>query len=167
MTHGEVIILRLLKTRDLYGYELDRLIEENKMRHWADIGFSSIYHILNKMERDALLSSYHVKEEGSPRRRVYRVTELGAESLRREVIRLMTKPSLQHNDFAVGLICSDVLDEEEFRMNLNLYREHLRERLHFFKREIPSETARKSRVAMAIERFRRLIEAELRWLEEI
>lgn len=61
----------------------------------------------------------------------------------------MTKPSLQHNDFAVVLICSDVLDDEEFSNILDLYRVHLKKRLRFFHKEIPAETVRKKRAAMA------------------
>jgi DNA-binding PadR family transcriptional regulator len=167
MTHSEVIILRLLTTRDRYGYEIDRLIEENRMRHWANIGFSSIYHVLNKMETHSLLSSYHVKESGSPRRKVYRISDEGKAALREEVFRMLSSPAEHQDDFTVGLVTSDVLSDEEFRHCLASYKEHLSQRLDFYRREIPQRTREKERVALALQRHAVLIEAEIEWLEGV
>lgn len=51
----EVAILGLLSDRPMYGYEIEKIIEERKMRNWTSIGFSSIYYSLNKMEKKSLL----------------------------------------------------------------------------------------------------------------
>lgn len=48
MTQGETVILGLLNTRNYYGYELEKVIDQNYVRYWTDIGFSSIYNILSK-----------------------------------------------------------------------------------------------------------------------
>lgn len=167
MTHSEVIILRLLTTKDRYGYELDRLIEENKMRQWANIGFSSIYHVLNKMEKHSLLSSYSVKEEGSPKRKVYRISDGGRAALKEEVIRMLSSPIEHQDDFTVGLVTSDVLNEDEFRQCLSAYRDYLSKRLEFYQQEIPKRTREKERVALALQRHAALVEAEMRWLESV
>ncbi len=166
MTHSEVIILRLLTRRDLYGYQIDQLIEENKMRYWADIGFSSIYNVLNKLENKALVSSYYVKEQGSPKRKVYRISEQGRTELRGEVKRMLAEPSDHHDDFAVALVSSDVLSDSEFQQCLAEYRSYLQRKLQFFREELPQRTIQKQRVAMAIERFARIIAAEIQWLDE-
>ncbi len=165
MTHSEVIILRLLVSRDLYGYQLDQLIEENRMRNWADIGFSSIYNVLNKLESKSLVSSYYVKEQGSPKRKVYHISENGHKTLREEVKRMMASPSDHRDDFGVGLVTSDVLSDEEFRACLMQYKTHLQTKLHVLQKEIPQRTRQKQRVSMALERFSRLLEAEMQWLE--
>ena len=167
MTQSEVIILRLLTTKDRYGYELDRLIEENKMRQWANIGFSSIYHVLNKMEKKNLLSSYYVKEQGTPKRKVYRISEEGRAALRKEVMRMLSSPAEHQDDFTVGLVTSDVLSDDEFRECLSAYREQLTRRLDFYHREIPRRTREKERVALALQRHAVLIEAEIEWLEGV
>jgi len=166
MTHSEVIILRLLTRRDLYGYQIDQLIEENKMRYWADIGFSSIYNVLNKLENKALVSSYYVKEQGSPKRKVYRISEQGRTELRGEVKRMLAEPSDHHDDFAVALVSSDVLSDSEFQQCLAEYRSYLQRKLQCFREELPQRTIQKQRVAMAIERFARIIAAEIQWLDE-
>ena len=165
MTHSEIIILRLLASKDRYGYELDRLIEENRMRSWADIGFSSIYHVLNKLEGKSLLSSYSVKEPGSPKRKMYSISEQGKTTLREEVLRMLETPADFHDDFTVGLVSSDILGEGEFFHYLRGYRSHLEEKKRFYRQEIPQESRRKRRVAMAIDRFTKLIEAEIEWID--
>ncbi len=164
MTHSEVILLRLLVTRDLYGYQLDQLIEENRMRTWADIGFSSIYNVLNKLEDKSLVSSYYVKEKGSPKRKVYSISQDGRKTLREEVKRMLSSPSDHRDDFGVGLVTSDVLSDDEFQKCLLQYQVHLQSKLEVLQKEIPQRTKQKQRVAMALERFSRLVEAEVRWL---
>jgi DNA-binding PadR family transcriptional regulator len=166
MTHGETILLRLLARRDMHGYELDHIIEENRMRQWADIGFSSIYNILNKLERKGLVESYYVKGAGAPRRKVYRITSNGRRALREAVLKMLAQPAQVHDDFAVGLVTSDVLSDEEFRSCLKAYRVRLIERKHLFEHEIPERSREKERVALAIERVGYLLDAEIRWLDK-
>ncbi len=166
MTHGEVILLRLLTRKDRYGYELDHIVDENRMRQWADIGFSSIYNILNKLEQKSLVSSYSVKEHGSPKRKVYKICEKGKQALREEVIRMLTKPEEKNNDFAVGLVTSDILSDGEFKQCMAEYKAYLQKRKAFYRQEIPQTSKRKKGVALALERFAILIEAELKWLDE-
>ena len=165
MTHSEVIILRLLYYTDRYGYELDKIIEENRMRSWADIAFSSIYNVLNKLEGKRLLDSYTVKEPGSPKRKVYTIREEGKEALHGEVLRMLSAPGQGGGDFTVGLVTSDILEEGEFNHALATYRDHLAAQRKFYRESIPGESARKRRVAMAIERFTVLIDAEIAWLD--
>ena len=46
----EAAILGLLCERPQYGYEIEKIIEKRNMRNWTEIGFSSIYYILKKLE---------------------------------------------------------------------------------------------------------------------
>ena len=92
MTQGETIILRMLELRELYGYELEKIIEHNKIRRWSDIGFSSIYHILNKLEKKGFVSSRKEKQPGAPARKVYSLLDDGRSSLTSETTRLIGAP---------------------------------------------------------------------------
>ena len=165
MTHGEVIILRLLMSKDMYGYELDRLIEENRIRQWADIGFSSIYNILNKLERKELVTAYHNKQPGSPERKMYQISRHGKNELRKEVKAMLEHPAKGKDDFGVALVVSDVLAEDEFHGCMSIYRDRLQELKRMFQNEIPQSSKRKDRVAMAIDRSTCLIDAEISWID--
>jgi DNA-binding PadR family transcriptional regulator len=47
--------LTLVAERPRHGYEIERVIEERGMREWTEIGFSSIYYLLKKLEREGLI----------------------------------------------------------------------------------------------------------------
>ncbi|MEX2144087.1 MAG: PadR family transcriptional regulator, partial [Anaerolineales bacterium] len=50
MTNAELAILGLVVEAPRHGYEIEQLIESRGMRNWAEVGFSSIYYILGKLE---------------------------------------------------------------------------------------------------------------------
>ena len=50
MSSAELAILSLIAEKPRHGYEIDEVIEERGMRDWTEIGFSSIYYLLNKLE---------------------------------------------------------------------------------------------------------------------
>jgi DNA-binding PadR family transcriptional regulator len=167
MTQGEVILLRLLNRRSYYGYELDKIIEANQIRRWADIGFSSIYNLLGSLEKKTLVTSRYEKVHGSPRRKVYEITELGRRELKAEVRRMLEQPKEIHDDFTVGIVTSDILDNEEFRHSLEEYRKVLVAKKGFYEQELPESTTAKPRVVLALDRIKKLLEAEIRWIDEI
>ena len=166
MTQGEIIILRLLDRRGYYGYELDKIIEENHMRRWADIGFSSIYNLLGRLEKKGMVTARFEKVHGSPKRKVYEITETGRTELRKEVRLMLEQPAEVHDDFTVGVVVSDVLEDEAFRLALREYRSHLESKKEFYETSMPETVRQKPRVLLAFERLRTLLDAEIRWIDE-
>ncbi len=57
LTNTELAVLGLLAERPKHGYQIEQDIVERGMREWTEIGFSSIYYILNKLEAAGWLSS--------------------------------------------------------------------------------------------------------------
>lgn len=49
MNNKELALLGLLAEGPKYGYQLEENIAARGMRAWTEIGFSSIYHLLNKL----------------------------------------------------------------------------------------------------------------------
>jgi len=78
MTNAELAILSLIIEQPRHGYNLEQVIEERGMRNWTEIGFSSIYYILRKLEKAGLIESHTEPSEGKgPGRKVYQVTSAG------------------------------------------------------------------------------------------
>ena len=50
MTNPELAILSLIAEKPRHGYDIEQVIEARGMREWTEIGFSSIYYLLNKLE---------------------------------------------------------------------------------------------------------------------
>ncbi|HUV26505.1 MAG TPA: PadR family transcriptional regulator, partial [Anaerolineales bacterium] len=58
MTNAELAILSLIAEQPRHGYDIEQVIEARGMREWTEIGFSSIYYLLNKLEKDGMIESH-------------------------------------------------------------------------------------------------------------
>lgn len=167
MTQAEAIILRILATSDHHAYELDKLFDQNRMRDWADIGFSSIYGALKKLEKRKLVRSRAAPEQAGPARRVYAITPEGRAEVRKEILRLVAGDPEPRDSVTVGLILSSFLGEREFEHALARRREVLEGLLARLPAEPPEGARGKERIRLAFARQRALMEAELSWLGEV
>lgn len=103
MNESELTILSLLAEGPLFGHELEQVIEERDLREWLALGFSSIYYLLNKLERQGLLGS-ELRHDGSgPARKVYALTEAGRGVLQTALVDLLRKPHSLGSGFELGL----------------------------------------------------------------
>ena len=57
MTNAELAILSLIAEVPSHGYKIEQTIETRGMREWTEIGFSSIYYLLKKLEKAGLMES--------------------------------------------------------------------------------------------------------------
>ena len=64
MTNAELAILSLVAEQPRHGYEIEQVIEARGMRDWTEVGFSSIYYLLNKLEKAGLVESRLQQPEG-------------------------------------------------------------------------------------------------------
>jgi PadR family transcriptional regulator, regulatory protein PadR len=76
----ELMVLRLLESRSLYGYAI---VRELKSRGAMVAGEATIYPVLRRLEADGLVESEWSHEAPGNPRRYYRATDKGREFLRR------------------------------------------------------------------------------------
>lgn len=74
-----ILILKLLDSKDMYGYEMTKLIEQ-KSEGLFTFKEGTLYPILHTLEVERLVASYW-DEEGGRKRKYYRITEEGRRSL--------------------------------------------------------------------------------------
>jgi len=70
-----IYILLLLKEKDVYGWELPKMIEQ---RYGFKPGKITPYRVLYRLEEDAFVQS-----KADQRRRVYKITDKGSEELKK------------------------------------------------------------------------------------
>jgi len=77
---AELLILSLLDERERHGYDLAKLIER---RSEGELTFhvASLYPILYRLERRGLIVGRWVEKSGQRRRRFYRLTAAGEQTL--------------------------------------------------------------------------------------
>lgn len=113
MTNIELIILGLVAEEASHGYRIEAEIRARNISDWAAIGFSSIYYVLNRLEKRQLLVSRARPSPGGPDRRVFSVTAAGLKVLRDESReRLVAVLPLPHT-FYIGLAHSKHLAREQ------------------------------------------------------
>jgi len=72
----ETIILAILNKKDSYGYEIMKTIIEGGKGLFT-IKDATVYTAFKRMEKEDLIISYWGDEDGSARRKYYRITEKG------------------------------------------------------------------------------------------
>ena len=138
----EAAILGLLCEKSQYGYDLDRIIEGRGMRNWTQIGFSSIYYVLKRLEKSGLISSGLEAVEGKPSRRNYTVTEKGRAAMIEKVASVLSVCPKLVSPFDLGLANIDLLSPEQALACLNEHIRSLDERARFLERSIAESMGR-------------------------
>jgi len=89
LTDAELLLLGLVAEMPRHGYELDVVIEQRGMREWTQIGFSSIYFVLGKLQKLGLVTAKKPlpRRTRFARRRLAAVTESGTQRVRVSRIR--------------------------------------------------------------------------------
>ena len=103
VTNTELAILGLLAEMPKHGYQIEQDIQSRGMRGWADIGFSSIYHILNKLEVGGCLESSQQDSTIRPARKVYGLSPQGWQVYAAAVLTRLKEPRPFTTDFPLAL----------------------------------------------------------------
>ena len=164
----ETAILGLLCEGFRYGYQLEKTIQERGMRRWTDIGFSSIYYVLKRLERKELIVSAREEVEGKPSRRVYTVTEEGRQVMKETLVELLSEHNKLISPFDLGVAYLHQLGREEVVESLEGYLESLDRRIAFLEDSITSyrKNGAAFHVIALFQRPLQLERAERAWTEE-
>ena len=73
--------LALLAKQPAHGYELKQALDSTFGPGWPPLNFGQIYTTLSRLERDGLVHSQDVPQEGRPGKRVYELTPQGRQEL--------------------------------------------------------------------------------------
>lgn len=141
----EAAVLGLICQSPRYGYELEKLIEERGMRNWTEIGFSSIYYVLKRLEkRELVCGKVDSGKEGRPARRTYEVTEKGRAAMREKMRNVLSERIRSKDPFDLGIAYYGLLKPEEFRECLDLYMEGVDERIRMLEGRIEEMREKKA-----------------------
>lgn len=169
LTQIEIVLLALLYEKNRYAYEIESIIEEDKMRDWTKIGFSSIYSSLNILEKKGLVGSKHVKEHGSPLRKVYFIKDDAKESVHEMIKKMIQSPERVYSEFSIGMAFSYLLTKEEVQESLKRYREGLKKRRQNILQRYSEQpmVQNKTHLRALFTHPLKLIDAETEWIDEL
>lgn len=68
----ELIVLKLVSSKDIYGYELVQDVSEI-----IDVNEGTIYPLLKRLTNESYCSTYYTESAGGPARKYYTITDKG------------------------------------------------------------------------------------------
>lgn len=165
MTNAELAILSLVAERPRHGYEIDQVIEERGMRDWTEVGFSSIYYLLKKLERDGRIEGRLEEAERGPARKVYHITSDGQTAFHAAVLDALSVPVRRRSPLQLGLANLPSIPHREAITALGQYRDALAAGLE----DVGKKQQRQQPLPFFVDAMFKhsitMIQAELGWLE--
>jgi DNA-binding PadR family transcriptional regulator len=110
LTDAELLVLGLLAEMPRHGYELEQVIEQRGMREWTQIGFSSIYFVLGKLEKYGFVTA--LIPTGSKAKKAYSVTSAGREALVAQTLEALSSLRPTYSSALLGMAHWPVLSRE-------------------------------------------------------
>jgi DNA-binding PadR family transcriptional regulator len=171
MTKAELAILGLIAEKPRYGYEIEGVIEARGMRDWTEIGFSSIYYVLRKLEDKGLVASKLEKPSGrGPARKVFRVTKEGQQAWNEETLKTLSTLERAPTPFLLGMSALPAFPPEEAIQALREYRNKLIEHRNALKQRWMAQAAAQPLPYFVDAMFDysvTLTEAEMAWVSKL
>lgn len=163
MTDAELAILSLLYEKPCYDHELNKLIEARGLRRWTAIGSSSMYYVLEKLERQGLVRK--VSEHDG--RRLFEISAAGTGVLQTSVADLLGSPRTYDKSFELGLANINVLKSSQIYMALLSRQQDMEAQLTRIREIFDRDKDTMPFHAAAIYTHRlHMLESELYWLRE-
>ena len=167
MTNAELAVLSLVAQQPRHGYEIEQVIEERGMRRWTEVGFSSIYFLLKKLEKGGFIEGRLEKTERGPARKVYHATKTGQEAFHAAIIEVLSVPQPSPRPLMLGLANLPSLSIEETLAALSQYRKHLTEKMGILRAVLESDPQSHPYFVDAMFELGLLVmQAELEWVEK-
>lgn len=165
MSNAELAVLSLVAERPRHGYNIEQTIHQRGMRKWTEIGFSSIYYLLNRLEHSGKITSHAEPAAGKgPARKVYEVTHAGIESLIAELHSILIDPSPVKSPLLLGLANMPVIGEAQAVQALSSHRKKLQADLDEMLAVWEKQKPLPYNVDATFSYSRALIEAEIQWI---
>ena len=167
MTNAELAILSLIAEQPRHGYDIEQVFEARGMRDWTEIGFSSIYYLLNKLEKANLIESQLQQSEGKgPARKVYNITLEGREAHLTGTLEALSTPHRGATPFLLALSNFPIVPREQVLASLNNYAAEIETRLTQMLGRVEAQKPLPPFIQAMFDYSQVLAEAELNWIKD-
>ncbi len=167
-------ILGLLSKWEASGYDIKKEFDDFMSIFWHS-HLSQIYPELNKLEKEELICSRFIEQEGKPDKKVYSITESGRKSLMAWLMGTIEEPKIK-DAFLMQTFFMDNIPVDEVLLKLNMYKKERQHRLDKMKEiihekwnSLKERNVMKPRILVSSAVLKRGIEQELqyiKWCEE-
>ena len=136
------------------------------MREWTEVGFSSIYYLLKKLEKNGLIQSHTEQSVGrGPARKTYTITTAGQTACLEESRKALAGPHRFYSPFYLGLANLPGLATTDVLTALTENRDALAARLANIDAQEAHQQPIPPTAKAMFDYSRTMIEAEIGWIE--
>lgn len=166
ITLNELVLLGLLAEKPSHGYDLEQLIRERGIRDWTNLGFSSLYYLLDKLHSEGYLRTVEGKPTLPQGRKVFAVTSQGLEACRRAADNELIRLEPYGSSFLAGLANSTFLSDERLEERMVDRLQAVEMRLQDVVNKRDSQHPVPDFVEMMFDYSISMLEAERKWLKK-
>ncbi|GCD95881.1 GyrI-like domain-containing protein [Embleya hyalina] len=167
LTAAELTLLGLLVEQPRHGYELEEVISERGMREWTEIGFSSIYYLLNRLrERGLITPTDPTRAAGGKTRKVYTATPEGHRECAAAAEEAIAELHPVFPRILVGLANVPAIDRERLLSALDRRSRALAERVEHVRRAATADRDAPDFVRAIFDHALGQLSAEATWLAD-
>lgn len=165
MTQAELAILSLVAEEPRHGYEIEKVINRRGMRDWTEVGFSSIYYLLNKLEKAGKIVSTRMVPDGRGlARKVYSITQEGETAIIEGTLEALSNPGGRMTPFLLGIANLPLLQKEQVTGALKEYLAMLSARRERVLHQSDSQQPLPNHVKLMFDYSLSMLDAEMNWL---
>jgi len=170
MTHlsnAEMTVLSLVAEKSCHGYEMEQIIEQRGVREWTELGFSSIYFLLHKLECSKFIRSRLEPSGGKgPARKIYSITAAGHAELVSAIFDSLSTPRPCRLPIQLGLANLPMIEEAAAADALARYQDQLKDRISQIEQRWNSQKPLPFFVDAMFTHSLCLMRAELEWIRQ-
>jgi DNA-binding PadR family transcriptional regulator len=139
------------------------------MRNWTQIGFSSIYYVLKKLEKKKLVKSKLEVVEGKPSRKVFTITDMGKNAMKEKLIDILSWNKKLITPFDIGLAYLNYLKPKEALQCLENYLISAQGRIKFLESSVKTQEDLDAPyyVVALFSRPLAQLKSEMEWVEQL
>ncbi len=168
MTNAELAILGLVGESSRHGYEIEQVIEARGMREWTEVGFSSIYYLLKKLEKANWVESELIPIQGRGKaRRVYRITASGRDALLAATLDALSHPQQTYPAVLLGVANLPFLNSDQAQNAFASYLAEVEIRLGHISAQLAAQSPLPRHVRYLFDYSLAMLEAEKNWAKKI
>jgi DNA-binding PadR family transcriptional regulator len=168
ISNKEVALMGLLSEKPKHAYEIENDIKERDMRYWTEISKSSVYKLLNKLEKRKLLTSKIKHSEKNVVQKVYSLTDQGKVVFEEKLKQLVSiwQPTIHPIDISLANL--NLLSKKQIIEGLMKYNESLDQAIKCYQdleKFLINNKCPLGNIQLATRR-RYMLDGEKKWLKE-
>jgi DNA-binding PadR family transcriptional regulator len=119
LTPMALAAMELLHDGPKHPYEIHQTMQEREVWRLLKLTTGSLYHAIDRLERDGLVEAVETSREGRrPERTTYRLTEAGEDAFAQRLRAIVAEPATEYPQYAVAVAFLHTLDRADALVQL-------------------------------------------------